>query len=74
MKSQTAFIVFSVILLVAVLYFIIYLSANKKTTVAVNTTPVATQVPGIRRESIVYEPFPQEYLNSFPNPELIRVR
>ncbi len=72
MKPQTAFIVVSVVLLLAVLLMMYVVNNKNKVLLAENVTP--QPVPSPRRETtqLVYNSYPQEYLNSFGNNELIR--
>lgn len=77
MKSKTIWIIVGVIVLLVVLY-LIYRSTNKTTSTTTSTTAATNVIPprttnsGVQRFMQVFNPYPQEYLNQFPNPELIR--
>lgn len=77
MKSKTLLIAVVIIVILVVLYFV-YQSTNKNkttlTTTSTNTTPVlnTSVTPSIKRQAVVYNPYPQSYLDSFPNQQLIR--
>lgn len=76
MKSKTLVVILAIVVILIILYFAYKSSDKYKAYVEDKSSnqiqPNEMMMPTIKRTVSVYNPFPQEYLNSFENPELVR--